>query len=306
MRPATMAGLLAIAVAVARPAQPRGGSVGSFVVSSTGGAVVGSSGPADGIPTVLVSRQLREAQGLAIGEIVSLSADPTGAHPQPFRVAGSYEPMPNPMLLGAARHEVRLHLPDLMALTSDETNPLAAESVDAINVAVPAPSDAAVLAERLASRIPGLEVRSTSASDDRAAPFVVLERFHLAIAIVTVIASSIFLLALMLMLVDERRETVGILRLIGVRRRRILLHVLAEGVVVAAAGALFGIVLSVAFEGGINRFFQWRYDTSLVFVRITPAIALRSIAFAVPLGVAATFASSWTLLRREMFLLTRR
>ncbi|HEY2152081.1 MAG TPA: ABC transporter permease [Vicinamibacterales bacterium] len=286
MRAATIAGLLAIALAAG---------------SAFAGAI-----PADSIPTILVSRQLREAQGLAIGDIVSLSSDPTGAHPQPFRIAGSYEPMPNPMLLGASRHEVRLHLPDLMTLTSDETNPLASESVDAINVAVPAPTDAGALAQRLASRIPGLVVRSTSANDDRAAPFVVLERFHLAIAIVTVIASSIFLLALMLMLVDERRETVGILRLIGVRRRRILLHVLAEGVVVAAAGALFGIVLSVAFEGGINRFFQWRYDTSLVFVRITPAIALRSITFAVPLGVAATFASSWTLLRREMFLLIRR
>ncbi len=286
MRLATLAAVLAIAIAA--------------------GTAAARAQPADDIPTILVSRQLREAQGLAIGDVVSLSADPTGAHPRRFRIAGSYEPMPNPMLLGAARHEVRLHLPDLMALTSDEANPLASESVDAINVAVPAASDAAALAERLASRIPGLVVRSTSASDDRAAPFVVLERFHLAIAIVTVIASSIFLLALMLMLVDERRETVGILRLIGVRRRRILLHVLAEGVVVAAAGALFGIVLSVAFEGGINRFFQWRYDTSLVFVRITTAIALRSIAFAVPLGVAATFASSWTLLRREMFLLTRR
>ena len=284
----------------------RAATIAGLAIAVAAGSAIARALPAEDIPTILASRQLREAQGLAIGEIVSLSSDPTGAHPQSFRVAGSYEPMPNPMLLGAARHEVRLHLPDLMALTSDESNPLASESVDAINVAVPAQADPAALAQRLASRIPGLVVRSTAASDDRAAPFVVLERFHLAIAIVTVIASSIFLLALMLMLVDERRETVGILRLIGVRRRRILLHVLAEGVVVAAAGALFGIVLSVAFEGGINRFFQWRYDTSLVFVRITPAIALRSIAFAVPLGVAATFASSWSLLRREMFLLTRR
>ena len=129
-----------------------------------------------------------------------------------------------------------------------------------------------------------------------------LERFHLAIAIVTVVASSIFLLALMLMLVDERRETVGILRLIGFRRRRILLHVLAEGVVIALAGALFGILLCVAFQGGINRFFQWRYDTALVFVRITPLIALRSVVLSVPLGVLAVVASSWTLLGRDMFL----
>ena len=271
----------------------------TLTVAAASSAVVS---PAD-VPAILVSRQLRESQGLAIGEIVSLSTDSTGAHPRRFRVAGDYEPMANPMWLGATRHEVRMHLPDLLAMTAD---PADQDSVDAINVALAAPADAASFIRDTPARIPGLVVRSTSASDDRAAPFVVLERFHFAIAIVTVIASSIFLLALMLMLVEERRETVGILRLIGFRRRRILLHVLAEGVVVAAAGAAFGILLSVAFQGGINRFFQWRYDTILVFVRITPRIALRSIALSVPLGVLATLASSWTLLRREMFLLTRR
>ena len=59
-------------------------------------------------------------------------------------------------------------------------------------------------------------------------------------------------------------------------------------------------------QGGINQFFQWRYDTALVFVRITPGVALRSIAVAVPLGVAAIFASSWSLLREEVLALTRR
>ena len=122
----------------------------------------------------------------------------------------------------------------------------------------------------------------------------------------TVIASSIFLLALMLMLVDERRSTVGILRLIGYRRRRILIYVFVEGLIIAAAGAAIGIVIAAAFQGGVNQFFQWRYDTALVFVRITPAIALRSISMAVPLGVLAAVASSWTLLRRDVFALTRR
>jgi ABC-type antimicrobial peptide transport system permease subunit len=97
-----------------------------------------------------------------------------------------------------------------------------------------------------------------------------------------------------------------VLRLIGFRRSRILQHVLAEGVVIALAGAAFGILLSVVLEGGINRFFQWRYDTALVFVRITPGVAVRSIAVAVPLGVAAIFASSWSLLHKEVLALTRR
>jgi hypothetical protein len=267
---------------------------------------VGHSQPGDRVPAVLVSRQLMVAQHLQVGDVVSLSSDASGVNPQPFRIAGQYEPTPDPMRLGAARLDVRLHLPDLLALDARASDPLDAETVDAINVALAAPGEARDVSRHINGTVPGATAERTGDDERRAAPFVVLERFHLAIAIVTVIASSVFLLALMLMLVDERRATVGILRLIGFRRGRILQHVLAEGVVIAIAGALFGIVLSILMEGGINRFFQWRYDTALVFVHITPGVALRSIAVAVPLGVAAIVASSWSLLRSDVFALTRR
>jgi putative ABC transport system permease protein len=134
----------------------------------------------------------------------------------------------------------------------------------------------------------------------------VLERFHLAIALVTMIASTIFLLALMVMLVDERRDTVAILRLIGLRRRRILLQVLVEGLLIAFAGAAFGVLVALACEGLFNRFFQWRYDTALVFVRVTTRIAGRTVLMAVPFGILASIVSSWTLLRREALALARR
>jgi putative ABC transport system permease protein len=267
-----------------------------------------STPPGPDVPSVLVSRQLLESERLTIGEVVSLSSEPTGAHPRRFRIAGAYEPVPDPLRLGATRHEARLHLPDLLAIATDgaaATDPQAREAVDAINVSVGDAMGAESVTRDL-STLPGIVVRSSAGDDQRAAPFIVLERFHLAIAIVTVIASSIFLLALMLMLVDERRETVGILRLVGVRRRRIILYVFVEGLVLAAAGAVVGILLSAAFQGSINRFFQWRYDTALVFVRVTPRIALRSAAMAVPLGVLAAMASSWTLVRQDVLPVARR
>jgi len=110
----------------------------------------------------------------------------------------------------------------------------------------------------------------------------------------------------MVMRAEERRETIGIIRLIGVSQRSILLGVLVEGLLIATAGALFGILVAVATEGAVNRFFQWRYDTALVFVRVTASIALKSIALSVPLGVAAGLAGSWTLLRRDVVALIRR
>jgi putative ABC transport system permease protein len=256
------------------------------------------------VPDILVSRQLLESQTLSVGDVVSLSSRADGQDPQRFRIAGVYEPTPDPMRLGAVRHEVRMHLPDLLTMTADPGDPLDLDAVDAINVAVADKSAVESVGRNLISRLPGVVVELTGGG--RAEPFVVLERFHFAIAVVTVIASSIFLLALMLMIIDERRAVVGILRLIGFRRRRILMHVLAEGAVIAIAGAVFGVMLSAVFQDAINRFFQWRYDTALIFVRITPAIALRSVALSVPLGVLATLIASWTILRRDVLALTRR
>ena len=115
-----------------------------------------------------------------------------------------------------------------------------------------------------------------------------------------------FLLALMVMRVEERRETAGVLRLLGVPRRRVILSILAEGVLIALAGVVFGVLLAVVSQDGFNRFFQWRYDTPLVFVRITAPVIWRSVAYAVPLGLVAAVVSAWLLLRRDVLTLFRR
>ena len=68
---------------------------------------------------------------------------------------------------------------------------------------------------------------------------------------------------------------------------------------------------AVSEDGGtisdaIGAFFQNHYDTALVFVRVTPALALRAVAIAVPLGIAAGLVASWALLRRDIVALLRR
>jgi putative ABC transport system permease protein len=262
----------------------------------------------DQFPTILISRQLATAEGLRVGDSVTLASKPDGSSPRRFRVADIYEPVADPMRLAVKRMETRLHLPDLLALTADPTDPLSTESVTAINVALKDRADADAFARDVSTviPIPQLTTRPAQGGEGSATVFVVLDRFHFAIAIVTVVASTVFLLALMVMLVEERRETVGILRLIGLRKGRILLQVFAEGLLIAAAGAVFGILFAVAIQSAVNAFFQWRYDTPLVFVRITPAIALRCVLLAVPLGVLASLISSWTLLRSNVLDLARR
>jgi predicted lysophospholipase L1 biosynthesis ABC-type transport system permease subunit len=266
-------------------------------------AVHGAQGD---LATVLVSRQLLAARHLEVGDVVELSGDPSGANPRRFRIAGAYEPMPDPIRVASERLEVRLHLPDLLSLTSDPTDAQAGDSLSAINVKLHRPEDAEAFARDLAARVPTVGVRSSRGGDTDGNPFVVLSRFHLAIASLTVITGAVFLLALMVLLADERRETVGTLRLIGLTRARVLAQVLLEGAVIAGAGAVFGVALAALTENAFNAFFQWRYDTSLVFVRITPSIAWQSIAVAMPLGMAASVLASWALVRSNTLKLVRR
>jgi putative ABC transport system permease protein len=274
-----------------------------MAVCAIGTHVAAQSGEPNAI---LVSRQLAEAEGLRVGSVVRLAATADGARAREFRVAGIYEPTPDPARLGQVPREVRLHLPDLLDLTRSPEVPSGSEAVSSINVALTEPADADQFARDVNARLPAVVARRAEDAAGAAGPFVVLERFHLAIAIVTIAAATVFLLALTVMLVDERRQVVGVLRLIGLPVRRIIVQILLEGLFVAGAGALFGLLLAVLSQGLINAFFQWRYDTAMIFARITPDVALVCVAIAVPLGVAATVAASWALLRRNGLRLARR
>ena len=252
---------------------------------------------------MLVSRQLLARAHLTIGDVVTVAADPAGARAAQFRVAGVYEPTPDPMKFNVERLEARLHLDDLLSLTADPSDPASNESVTSINVALADPAAAAAFSRTLAARI---LLRANPAAGAESATFTVIDRFHTAIAAVTVIGSTAFLLALMVIRAEERKETVGILRLIGISRKSILIEVIVEGLLVAIGGAVFGVTIALLAQRGVNLIFQARYDTTLVFVRVTPSIALRSVAVAVPVGVIAGAVASWTLLRRDAAALVRR
>ena len=261
---------------------------------------------ADASPApVLVSRQLAARAQVAIGDVVTLAIDPAGRSGRSFRVVGIYEPTPDPMRFTVPRLEARMHLPDLLDLVADPADAGSTDTVDAINVRLVDPAGADRFADEARARMPGLEVRSTS-RPSAGDPFVVLDRFHLAISLVTVAGSTAFLLALMIIRAEERRETVGAMRLLGISRRSLLAEVAIEGLLIAAAGAAFGALIAFGAESLVNRIFQARYDTTLVFIRVTRSIALRSFAIAVPLGVVAGLAASWTLLRRDILSLVGR
>src|SRR5687768_991598 len=97
--------------------------------------------PADA-PSILISRQLAESRGLAVGDVVRLSAEASGRTARLFRIGGVYEPTPDPMRFAQRRLEARLHLPDMLALTADRSDPAVEESITAINIALENPAEA--------------------------------------------------------------------------------------------------------------------------------------------------------------------
>ncbi len=208
------------------------------------------------------------------------------------------------MKFNVERIEARLHLDDLLALSADPANPSSADAVSTINVALSDPSSVNTFSRALSARTPF--VFSSATRDQESTTFLVIDRFHTAIAVVTVIGSTAFLLALMVIRAEERKETVGILRLIGISKKTIMTEVVVEGLLVAIAGAAFGVLVAAAAQHTVNQIFQARYDTTLVFMRVSPKIAMRSVAVAIPVGVVAGAVASWMLLRRGTSALVRR
>ena len=126
-------------------------------------APLASAPPADPeAPSVLISRQLLRDAHLAVGDVVLLSADRAGAHSARFRIAGVYEPTPDPLKYNVERLEARLHLPDLIRLTANPADPQSAESVTAVNVKLVNPADADSFAADVARRSIGLVARPTA------------------------------------------------------------------------------------------------------------------------------------------------
>jgi len=274
-----------------------------MALATAGSARLGAEEP---LPGVLVSRQLAESRGLAADSVIRLAPENDAQTARRFQVLGVYETTPDPMELSDSKFKVRLHLPDLARLMAAPDDLLAAETVDQVNLALRNPGASTALAAQLTAETPGVVARPVRAALTGVGTFVVIERFHLAIALVTVIASALFLLALSVMLVDERRDTVGVLRLLGLTSRRVLAQILFESIVVAVGGSLFGVALAVASQAAINQYFQWHYNTALVFVRVTPGVIGICLAVAIPLGVVASTTASWSLLRKQLMQLARR
>ena len=258
--------------------------------------IVGSPAAAQ-VSEMAVERRLAEELGLSVGDTLRIgpavdSLTKLGV------VAAIYEPRPDPAEIAKRERHVRLHLPDLAALLG------APDRVDRYGIGLRPgvlPDSAAAVLNRTAF---GYRVFSSQTiASESSQTFLVVSRFHRAIAVITVVASAVFLLCIMLLKVEERRLDAAVMRFVGVRRRTIFGALLLEAALIAALGSVAGSGLAYLAGAATNAYYRRFFETGLTFSLITPEIVLFSVVLSLVLGVLAGAVAAWRLVHTRPLVL---
>ena len=231
--------------------------------------------------TIAIDSRLAQDAGLAIGDRVIVAAEPGGPGDTAV-VAAITRPGADPSEVSRQEYRIRMHLDHLQRLAGmgDRVHrfAVATRGAAAIDSAVAA-IDAAAFGFRAH--------RSRDVAVETSATFAVVSRFHRAIGVITIVASGIFLLCILLLKVDERRRDVAALRLIGISRATIVRSIVVEAAAIAVLGSLFGAALGWSASLIVNAHYQDVYRTPLRFAAVTPEVLTLALALALLLGAVA-------------------
>ena len=249
---------------------------------------------------IAVERRFAEAAHLKVGDAVQVAAS-ADAPEHVARIAAIIEPAADPATIMRRDYRVRLHLADLADLLGQP------DRVDRFAVALEPGIDPDSAAERLNQIAFGYEVFPTRAiASQSSTTFLVVSRFHRAIAIISVLASAIFLLCLMVLKVEERRLDVAVLRFTGISRRTVFKSLLLEAMVIAVVGAIVGTGLAAAASAIVNWYYQRTFSTALIFSLLEWHTILFAVGLSIALGLGAGALAAWRLVRTAPLTLWRR
>jgi putative ABC transport system permease protein len=249
------------------------------------------------IPAIAVERRLARELGLAIGDTVRLGTAADSMDRLAW-VSSMYEPRPDPADVTKRERHVRLHLPDLAAVLG------APDRVDRFGLAlVPGASPDSAVAVLQRNAFGYQAYRSDAIASESSQTFLVVSRFHRAIAVITIVAGAVFLLCIMLLKVEERRMDAAVMRFVGVRRRTIFGALVLEAALVAVLGSAVGTLLALAAGLATNAYYRRFFDTALTFSLITPGIVAFSVALSLGLGLLAGSLAAWRLVRTRPMVL---
>ena len=246
---------------------------------------------------IALERRLAERLGAHLGDTLALGLEATALDHRGV-VSAIYEPAADPSSITKRDFYLRFHLPDLALLLGTP------DRVDRFGVALEPGQQPPEVARRLNQAAFGFRAfPSSEIASESSQTFRVVSRFHDAIAVVSVVASAIFLLCIMLLKVEERRRDAAVMRFTGISRRTIFAALLLEAVLVATLGSVMGVALALAASAVTNLYYQQYFDTALVFSVVTPAIVRFSVLLSLGLGLAAGAIAAARLVRTNPMIL---
>lgn len=187
---------------------------------------------------------------------------------------------------------VRMHLDHLQAIAGY------GDRVDRFAIATTPAADIPRLIDRINSVAFGFQAyRSRDIAVETSRTFQVVSRFHRAIGIITIVASSVFLLCIMVLKVEERRRDIAALRLMGISRATVMRAIVIEAAVVAVLGSALGVAIGWAISLVVNWHYQALYQTPLAFSIVTAPTIAFAVSLSLVLGIAAGFMASLRLVR---------
>jgi lipoprotein-releasing system permease protein len=249
-----------------------------------------------GSDRVIAGRSIAQMLGLGVGDSITVlvpTTDRDGA-PQPrlreFQVAGIFDvdlqDFDNGLLI-ATLDDMRALLPQpdaRMSLHVNFTEPLGA------------PQYAAALAKALPK---GVEVRDWTI--DHASYFraIRIEKTMVAIILMLIVAvAAFYLVAMLAMVVTDKRTDIAILRTLGTSPRRVMAIFLIQGGVIAWFGVALGVLLGtlVGYYAGdvaafLERLFQFEIFDSNVYVitKLPSEVQVEQILWIAGIAMLITF-----------------
>jgi ABC-type lipoprotein release transport system permease subunit len=248
--------------------------------------------------TIAIDERFAADAGISIGDSVRISASPDDSAGEYAVVVALARRPTDPAEVARDDYLVYLHLDHLQRLIGygDRVDrfAIATRSDEATDRALRTINDAAFGFRAHRSRDIAVETSRT---------FQVVSRFHRAIGVITIVASAIFLLCILLLKVDERRRDVAALRLIGISRATVMRAVIVEAAMIAVLGSALGALIGWAGSGLVNQHYQAVYRTPLRFALVTPGILAFAVALSLVLGIVAGYLAAQRLVRTPPLLL---
>jgi lipoprotein-releasing system permease protein len=244
-----------------------------------------------GSDRVILGRDIAQLLGLGIGDPLTVLVPTTDVNgvPEPklreFTVAGVFDTAVqdfDAQLLIAAIDDVRALLPN-----PDSRMSLHVNFTDALQV----PDFSAALARTLP---PGVEIRDWTV--DHASYFraIRIEKTMIAVILMLIVAvAAFYLVAMLAMVVTDKRTDIAILRTLGTSPLRVMAIFLIQGGVIAWFGVALGLVLGcwLGYYAGdvaafLERLFGFEFFDSNVYVLTKIPSELRAVQIAWIAGIA--------------------